>query len=47
MDPLWLMIGIPLTTLLILAGVKQFQKYKKVSEETSNEEQTLNKKDKS
>lgn len=46
MDPLWIMISIPFTALLVVAGVNQFKKYKKASEEADAEEQNLNKHDK-
>lgn len=43
MDPLWIMISIPFTALLVIAGTKQFKKYKKASEEAHAEEQESNK----
>ncbi|MCC5893991.1 MAG: hypothetical protein JJU16_00885 [Alkalibacterium sp.] len=46
MDPLWIMISIPFTALLVVAGMNQFKKYKKASEETHAEEKDLNEDDK-
>lgn len=42
MDPLWIMIGIPLTALLVFSGVRQFQKHKRASDEVDDEEQNQN-----
>ncbi|WP_281260042.1 hypothetical protein [Alkalibacterium olivapovliticus] len=39
------MIGIPLTAILVAAGLRQFQKHKRASEEADDEEQNFDKKD--
>lgn len=39
MDPLWLMLSIPFTAILIIAGARQFQKHKEAIEEAQKEEQ--------
>lgn len=41
MDPLWLMLSIPFTAILIIAGARQFQKHKEAKEEAQKEEEQL------
>ncbi|GAB2500033.1 hypothetical protein GCM10008929_20720 [Alkalibacterium psychrotolerans] len=41
MDPLWLMLSIPFTAILVIAGARQFQKHKEAKEETEKEEEKL------
>ncbi|WP_462227078.1 hypothetical protein [Alkalibacterium sp.] len=40
MDPLWLMLSIPFTAILVIAGVRQFQKHKEAKEEARMEEES-------
>ncbi|EXJ23398.1 hypothetical protein ADIAL_1156 [Alkalibacterium sp. AK22] len=46
MDPLWLMLSIPFTAILIIAGARQFQKHKEAKEEIKKEEKLSRPRDK-